>query len=244
VAAASPLVYHRHGTAVATGCRTVPAPRPEIGASTTMAGPPTPRWLEWARELQAISQTGLTFARNEYDEHNFGRVAEIAAEITAESAALPADAVAENFRVQPGYATPKVDVRGAVVRDGRILLVQEVSDRRWSLPGGWADVGSYPAEMVAREVVEESGFEVRPTKVVGVFDCNRGGRQMEFYHAYKVIWLCEIVGGEARTSHETLAVDFFDFDDLPPLSPFRTTERWLEEIRAHMADPERPAAFD
>jgi ADP-ribose pyrophosphatase YjhB (NUDIX family) len=146
--------------------------------------------------------------------------------------------------VQPGYATPKVDVRGAVVHDGQILLVQERVDGRWCLPGGWADVGETPAEMVVREVWEESGFEVVPRKVVGVYDANRGGVPMEFYHAYKIIFLCTVIGGQARPSNETLAADFFAFDRLPPLSSPRTDERHLVEVYAHLRDPERPPAFD
>jgi ADP-ribose pyrophosphatase YjhB (NUDIX family) len=137
-----------------------------------------------------------------------------------------------------------VDVRGAVARDGAILLVQERSDGHWCMPGGWADVGALPSEMVEREVWEESGFRVRARKVVGVYDDNRDGIPIEFYHAYKILFLCEIVGGEARPSSETLAVRFFSFSDLPPLSVNRTSERHLTELQAHLRDPNRPAAFD
>jgi ADP-ribose pyrophosphatase YjhB (NUDIX family) len=98
--------------------------------------------------------------------------------------------------------------------------------------------------MVAREVWEESGFRVRPRKVIGVFDANRGGRPLELYHAYKIVFLCEITGGEATPSNETAAVGFYDFDDLPPLSTNRTHPRHLAEVRAHLQDPDRPAAFD
>jgi ADP-ribose pyrophosphatase YjhB (NUDIX family) len=152
--------------------------------------------------------------------------------------------VLDNFRVQPGYATPKVDVRGAVIRDGRILLVQERADGRWCMPGGWADVGELPSKMVEREVWEESGFQVETRKVIGVYDSNRGGVPIEFYHAYKVVFLCQITGGEARPSLETLAVDFFSFEDLPPLSSIRTSQRHLKDVYAHLQDHSRPAAFD
>jgi ADP-ribose pyrophosphatase YjhB (NUDIX family) len=203
-----------------------------------------PRWLAWAREIQALSQTGLTYSENEYQTQRYRRLMEIAAEILESQTGLPKEPVLENFMVQPGYATPKVDVRGAVVHDGQILLVQERVDRRWCLPGGWADVGETPAEMVVREVWEESGFEVVPRKVVGLYDANRGGVPMEFYHAYKIIFLCQVVGGQARPSNETLAADFFAFDRLPPLSSPRTDERHLVEVYAHLRDPERPPAFD
>jgi ADP-ribose pyrophosphatase YjhB (NUDIX family) len=112
------------------------------------------------------------------------------------------------------------------------------------MPGGWADVGDLPSGTVVREVWEESGFHVVPRKVVGVFDANRSGRPLEFYHAYKVVFLCDISGGEACPSDETSAVGFFRFADLPPHSANRTNERHLAEVLAHLRDPGRPTAFD
>jgi ADP-ribose pyrophosphatase YjhB (NUDIX family) len=203
-----------------------------------------PRWLEWAREIQSLSQTGLAFSESDYNTQRYRRLMEIAAEIVQSHTGLPREPVLQNFLAQPGYATPKVDVRGAVIHEGKILLVQECRDERWCMPGGWADVGDMPSEMVVREVWEESGFEVVPRKVVGVFDANRDGRPLEFYHAYKIVFLCEITGGEARPSDETLAVGFFAFDGLPPLSTNRTNERHLAEVLAHSRDHHRPTAFD
>ncbi len=203
-----------------------------------------PSWLEWAREIQQLSQTGLAFATTGYETQRYTRLNEIAAEMVAAHTTLPPAELTANFSAQPGYATAKIDVRGAVVRDGRILLVQERRDRKWCMPGGWADVGDLPSDMVAREVWEESGFEVAPRKVLAVFDANRSGRPLEFYHAYKIIFLCEITGGGERPSDETMDVGFFDFDDLPPLSDQRTNKRHLAEVRAHLADADRPTAFD
>jgi len=203
-----------------------------------------PRWLDWAREIQALSQTGLTYSETDYNTQRYQRLAEIAAEIVSEHTSLPTDPLVQDFLSQPGYATPKVDVRGAVLCDGKILLVQERMDERWCMPGGWADVGDAPSEMVVREVWEESGFDVVPRKLIGVYDANRSGRPLELYHAYKLVFLCEIVGGEARPSDETLDVGFFDFDSLPPLSASRTNERHLAQVRAHLQDGECPVEFD
>lgn len=208
------------------------------------AGNEVPQWLTWARELQAIGQTGLTYSKNPYDRANYQRVMEIAAEVVAKVQSVPLEDALQPFEIQPGYATVKVDVRAAVVREGRILLVQEKADNCWAMPGGWADVGEIPSEMIAREVREESGYEVAPFRVVGVYDANRAGRPLNFFHAYKVVFLCEIVGGEACISHETLAVDFFSFDDLPPLSQNRTHPRHLADVRAAVADPGKLAVFD
>jgi ADP-ribose pyrophosphatase YjhB (NUDIX family) len=203
-----------------------------------------PQWLQWAREIQALSQTGLTFASSEYETQRYKRLAEIAAQIVHTNTGLTEERLLQDFDMQAGYATPKVDVRGAVIRDGQILLVQERTDELWCMPGGWADVGDLPSEMVVREVWEESGLHVVPRKVIGVYDANRSGRPLQLYHAYKVIFLCDLIGGEARPSDETSDVGFFSFDDLPPLSANRTHQRHLVEVEAHLHDPDRPAAFD
>lgn len=203
-----------------------------------------PKWLEWAREIQALSQTGLTFAHNEYDIERNTKLAHIAAEIIQTYSQFDKEQLVHDFLDQPGYATPKIDVRGAVIRDGKILLVKEKMDGKWCMPGGWVDVGDAPAYAVAREVFEESGFEVKPIKVLAVIDANRSGRPLSLYHAFKIIFLCDITGGQATTSMETDAVEFFDFDDLPELSSNRTSEKHLSEVRKHVLDEYRPTSFD
>ncbi len=204
----------------------------------------SPHWLAWAREIQALGQTGLTYNDDEYNVQRYRRLLEIAAEMVESHTGQSKEPWRQNFLAQPGYATPKVDVRGAVSRDDKILLVQERSDEHWCLPGGWADVGETASEMVVREVWEESGFEVVARKVIGVYDANRSGTPVEFYHAYKIVFLCKITGGEARPSNETLAVDFFSFDDLPTLSWERTNERHLADVLAHLQDECHSVAFD
>jgi ADP-ribose pyrophosphatase YjhB (NUDIX family) len=205
--------------------------------------PKTPKWMDWAREIFSLSQSGITYSGNPYDIERYKRLQEITAEIIASESEISAEYVLDSFSMQAGYITPKVDVRGAVMRDGKILLIQERADGNWAMPGGWADLGNSPASVAEREVWEESGFRVKAEKVVAVIDANRI-EPMEFYHAYKIIFLCRLLEGEPRTSYETLAVDFFDPDYLPPLSSYRTNEGMLQEVFAHVADPSRPTAFD
>ena len=204
----------------------------------------TPQWLKWARTIQAISQIGLTYKKNHYDEENFTQLMNIAADMVAFHTQRSPEELEQNFLAQPGYATVKVDVRGAVIRDGQLLLVKERVDGKWTMPGGWADVGETPAQSIIREVWEESGFDVKPVKVIAVLDANRRGRPMEFYHAFKIIFLCEIIGGEAATSEETSDVGFFDLDNLPELSVNRTSPEHVAEIRRHLEDPARATEFD
>ncbi len=202
-----------------------------------------PKWMEWAQEIFSLSQSGLTYSGNEYDIERYKRLQEITAEMIASQSQLEKEAVLESFSMQAGYITPKIDVRGAVVKDGKILLIQERADDRWAMPGGWADLGDSPRSVAEREVWEESGYRVKAEKVIAVIDANHI-EPFEFYHAYKIIFLCTLLEGEPRTSYETLAVDFFDPDHLPLLSLFRTNEDMIREVFAHLQNPNRPTAFD
>jgi ADP-ribose pyrophosphatase YjhB (NUDIX family) len=203
-----------------------------------------PRWLEWAREIQALAQTGQTYALNDWQRQRYRRLMEISAEIINEHTHLPIEPILEGFVNQPGYATPKVDVRGAVFRHGEILLVREKIDGGWTMPGGWADVGDSPAQGAEREVWEESGFRVRARKVIGVYDANRA-EPLELYHAVKLVFLCDIISGEARTSDETTAVGFFRQDQIPqPFAGERTRARHIEHAFTAYADAAVPTVFE
>jgi len=206
----------------------------------------TPEWLKIARELHAMSQVGLEHAQNGYETERYERLRELAAEIVCKQSTLSEEEVQESFAMQPGYITPKIDVRAAIIRDGEILLVKEVNDGRWSLPGGWADVGDTPSEAIIREVHEESGFDVRVLSVVGVYDANRvpDEKWMPFYHAYKLLFLCKIEGGKIRTSHETPDVGFFALDELPPLSIYRTNQGIIEDAFAQAEVPSKETVFE
>jgi ADP-ribose pyrophosphatase YjhB (NUDIX family) len=205
-----------------------------------------PEWLRWARELQAIAQIGLTYAtENHFDRERYGRVREIAAEIMAAGGRVEPGAVLDLTSREAGYATPKVDVRGVVFREDRILLVREVADGRWTLPGGWADVNESPGESVVREVREESGFVTRPVKLLAVYDRSKHGHTPLFpFHVYKLFVLCAITGGHPATSRETSEVGFFAEDALPELSPSRVTPAQLRRLFEHHRHPEWPPDLD
>lgn len=203
-----------------------------------------PRWLEWSREIQALAQTGLHYAPDDYHRDRYNRLIEIAAEIAAEHSGLPKADLLHTFTAARGYATPKVSVRGAVFRGGRILLVRERIDGGWCMPGGWADVGDSPSAMVEREVWEESGLRVRAARLVGVYDKNNEMAQREVMHLYDLVFLCDDLGGEPRPSNETSDARFFGIDEIPALSGERTSIRYIKEAFAHRDDPDRPPVFD
>lgn len=201
-------------------------------------------WLQVAREIQQLAQTGSAFAVTDYEKNRYKRLTEITAEIIEHHTDLQKESVKKILMDHPGYATPKIDVRAAVIKDNKILLVQETTDNCWAMPGGWADVGDVPSEVAIRECKEESGYDVNPIKVIGVFDANRVGGRLEFFHAFKIIFLCELIGGEAKISDETIDVQFFDLEHLPILSLNRTNDKHIKEIKMHLINPERKTFFD
>lgn len=199
----------------------------------------------WAKKLAAISQNGLNFTRDPYDKLRFADVREIAAEMLARGAGVPPAQIIEVLAGEGGYATPKVDVRGVVFRRGKILLVREKSDHRWTLPGGWADVGESPAECVVREIREESGFAAKTEKLLAVFDREKHGHRPKYlFHIYKLFFRCKIIGGRAKPGEETDAVRFFSADALPELSLPRVTAEQIAHFFQHAENPDWPASFD
>jgi ADP-ribose pyrophosphatase YjhB (NUDIX family) len=209
-----------------------------------MVATTTPAWLEWARRIDAIGQTGLTFSEDPYDRERYGMLHAIAAEIVAVGSGEELEKVAGLLGGDSGYATPKVDVRGVVFREGKILLVRERSDGLWTLPGGWADVGDSPADAVVREIREEAGFETRATRLLAVLDRDRQGHPPELNHIYKILFRCEIIGGAPSVSHEITEVGFFAEDEIPELSLIRTIPAQIARVFEHERQPELPADFD
>jgi ADP-ribose pyrophosphatase YjhB (NUDIX family) len=203
-----------------------------------------PSWLVIGRELRAIAQIGLTFSEDPFDRQRFERIRELAAALIADGSGVDQAKVLDLFRQDAGYATPKVDVRGAAFRDGRVLMVREVSDGGWTLPGGWADVNQTAAECVVREIAEESGFRARAVKLAAVHDYRKRNRRRHIDSIYKMFFICELTGGSASPSNETSEVAFFSRHELPNLSLGRTTPEQIELMFRHVENPDLPVDFD
>ena len=203
-----------------------------------------PQWLRIAREVRAIAQTGLAFNADGFDHQRYQRLRELAALLMAQGSATEHESILELLRQEKGYATPKVDVRGAAFQDGRVLMVREISDGKWTLPGGWADVNQTAGECVVREIAEESGFTARVLKLAAVYDYQKRNPSPHIDSIYKMFFICEIVGGAASASNETSEVAFFPRNELPPLSLGRTTAAQIDRMFDHREQLELPTDFD
>jgi ADP-ribose pyrophosphatase YjhB (NUDIX family) len=202
--------------------------------------------LQWARKVQAIAQNGLTFTKDPFDRERFEQLQQLVTTILTSEVAITPGQLQDLWVGDDGYATPKVDVRGAVFDQDKILLVRERSDGKWTLPGGWVDIGDTPAFAVEREIREESGYLAKAVKLAALYDRNhaRHGHPPSILHIYKLFFLCELTGGTATLSTETDGVDFFPLTALPSLSIGRATQSQIARMYEHHHNRGLPTDFD
>lgn len=201
-------------------------------------------WLEIAKRLEAIAQTGLSFTQNEYDRERYEEIREISHTIFHHYTEAPIEKIYDLFNREKGYPTPKMDVRGVVFRGDNILLVREKLDQCWALPGGWADIGLTPNEVVVKEVKEESGLLVKPDRLLAVLDKKMHNHPPSPLHVYKMFILCKETGGKLSAGLETMDVGFFDLYHLPELSTERNTIEQLRMIYELYKHPEKLPVID
>lgn len=197
--------------------------------------------LTISRELAAIAQTGLAYAKDGFDQERYRRLLEVAGELLGP---MRVDGPVFTWPLEAGYATPKVDVRGVVFRKEEVLLVREASSGLWSLPGGWADVNLSPAQNVEKECREESGYEVRARAITSIKDRDQAGYPAYLHAVYKIYFLCDLIGGEARTNLEVTDIGFFSLDALPDLDLHRIAESEIRTAFSFLHDPVQAVSFN
>lgn len=204
------------------------------------------QWLSKAKRLHALASTGLNFTESEFDRERYAEIADIATQMLADLANKPINQLEELFPTfGKSYATPMVDVRAAIIRDDRILLVREKLDGLWTLPGGYADVGLSAGENAVKEVQEESGLAVAVHRLIGVFHKAKHAYTQDPRDFYKFYFLCrETADQEPAIGHETTDVDFFTMSSLPPLSLGRSIQQHIELAFEFHNNPDQPVIFD
>jgi ADP-ribose pyrophosphatase YjhB (NUDIX family) len=198
-------------------------------------------------KLSALAQDGLTYGADEYDLDRYRQLSRLAVELFSVLSGQPAAELAIELGRDSGYATPKIEVRGAIFDDDeRVLLMREKIDGRWSLPGGWADPGDAPSAAVTREILEETGYHSSAVRLIACWDREVQGNPPPLpVHVYKLFFLCRRDGAvQPPAVLETLEVGWFGLGAMPPLSLGRVNHRQLERALAHHRDPSLPTEFD
>lgn len=200
--------------------------------------------LARAQQIRALAQAGLSYTTNPFDRERYEQLLQVAAELAAPELDRSVSEVARVFSLERGYPTPKLDVRAVVAKENRLLMVREGTDGRWALPGGWADEGESASEATAREVREETGYRVRPSRLLAVYDKAKHDHPQSQWYTYKLFFLCELLGGEVELSHETIDVAWFSAGELPELSTHRVTRAQVARMFELVEHPDWPADFD
>ena len=183
------------------------------------------------KKLKNIADIGLLYAKDPFDRERYTELHEISLKLLSQITDTPLSKISNFYNPTTDYPTPKVDIRALVLNDQKqILLACEQSDGRWSLPGGWADIGLTAREVAVKEVFEETGLNVTPTRLLAVFDKKCHPHPPQAFYVYKFVILCQLVSGDLRPAHDILDARFFDIAELPPLSENRILKSQIELV--------------
>jgi len=200
--------------------------------------------LEHVKKIQSIAHAGLTYTENKFDIERYEELKKISLNLLSDLTCIEIGTIENIFINETGYQTPKVDIRGVIFKDEKLLMVKEKVDGKWSLPGGWADIGLTPKEVVTKEVLEEAGLTVKPVKLLAVFDKRNYKHPPSLFHTYKMFILCKAVEGNISPGIETTEVNYFGLDEMPELSPTRITIEQIRSLFDFLNDHDKETIFD
>jgi ADP-ribose pyrophosphatase YjhB (NUDIX family) len=205
--------------------------------------------LAYAQRLQSIAQAGLAYPCSAYDVERYEEIRTLSARLLQVLTDEDFEKILRVFGSEGGYQTPKVDVRAVIFRGAdQVLMVQEnVDGGRWTLPGGWADVGYTPFEVAAKETLEETGLTVRAVRLLALLDKREHPHPPQPWYVYKLFIRCDVLGGELMSeTSETSGARWFGKDELGTLdlSIDRVTLSQLELLFRFAEQPDLPAICD
>lgn len=203
-----------------------------------------PKWLMWAKELQALAQQGIEYSRDKYDIERFERIRSLSVEIMSSYTDMDTMSIRDLFCNETGYQTPKIDIRGVIIENKQILLVKETIDGKWALPGGWAEYNLSVKENVIKEIKEEAGLNVIAKHLIAVQDRRFHNKDHCPYGIYKMFVHCELIDGVFVPNIETEDSGYFSLDQLPILSTARNTVEQITMCMKAVANKELVTQFD
>lgn len=200
--------------------------------------------LNQIKQVKSLAEAGLVFNTENYDAERYEELRSLALEMMSIVSDKPVDQLKDFFVPETDYPTAKVDVRGLILNEqDQVLLVKETVDHKWTLPGGWADVGLTPAENVLKEIEEETGFKAEVIRLLAVLDKRNYPHPPQTHYVYKLCFLCKIQEGSFDPNFDIGGVDWFDMNTLPELSADRILEEQLVKL-VKIAQDDNPVYFD
>ena len=187
--------------------------------------------LTLAKRVQAIAESGLHYTESDWDTDRYKELEKIVMEMISKITDQPFEVVKVALPDRYGYKTPKIDVRAVLINpEDEILLVKERADSRWSMPGGWCDIGFTPREIAEKEAEEEAGILLKAGRLLAVLDKKCHDHPEDLHYTYKIFIECTAEDYSISTGMETLDVGFFKQDQLPELSTPRNTRGQIDKM--------------
>ncbi len=201
--------------------------------------------LNEIKRLKAIADIGLLYCQNDYDRERYLELQDISFRLLGQLSGHEMEALKVSFPIMKDYPTAKVDIRGLVLSaDKKILLVKESADGKWALPGGWADVGCSPKEVVVKECKEETGLDVRVQSLLAVFDKRFHAHPPQPFYVYKMVFYCEPISFNLQKGFDVVDVQYFAIDALPALSEERILKSQIELVYHKVLSSDFQAYYD
>ncbi|GAA3992746.1 NUDIX hydrolase [Mucilaginibacter dorajii] len=195
--------------------------------------------------LRSVADVGLLYAKNEYDIERYHEFQQISTEMLDNVTGWGTEDIKFNFPIPTDYPTVKVDVRGLLLNaENKILLARESADGKWSLPGGWADIGYSATEVITKEFKEETGLDVVPERLLAVFDKKMHSHPPQPFYVYKMVFYCKAVSTTLNKGFDVLDVAYFDINNLPELSEDRILKTQIELLYRKVIDGDLSATAD
>ncbi len=201
--------------------------------------------LELIKRVKALADTGLLYAENEYDRERYEELAAISLKLLSTTSRKPLPVLRDFFMPVKDYPTPKVDIRGLILNEAKeVLLVKESLDGKWSLPGGWGEVGFSPSEVIRKEIKEETGLDATVSRLLAVYDKKCHPHPPQPLYVYKLVFLCEAVAGSLIPGFDIEDARYFAMEHLPELSEERILASQIEQVHELAAKEGSSAYFD
>ncbi|WP_103068744.1 NUDIX hydrolase [Aquimarina sediminis] len=201
--------------------------------------------LELIKRVKSLSEIGLVYAQDEYDKERYEELHSISLELLGIISNKPLVALNDFFMPNKDYPTPKIDIRGIVLnKENQILLVKEKLDQKWSLPGGWGDIGFSPSEVIIKEIEEETGLQSKVSRLLALYDKKCHPHPPQPFYVYKMVFLCEVIEGRIDTSFDIEEARYFDIDKLPELSEDRILQSQIEQLHTSVIKGDQKVYFD
>ncbi len=189
--------------------------------------------FEFIKKVNSIAHIGTVYSKDEYALDNYQELLDLSTKMLKEYINLECQPY--NIYQDMFYPTPQPCVRNIIIDNHKILLVQEANIKdngKWSLPGGWCDIGDSPLQAAKKEAKEETGYEIEITKLLAIQNADFY-KNSQLYSVYNIYFLSTIVGGENNPNFEIKKVSWFDLNDLPPLSNKTSLEELNLVLKNH-----------